>query len=762
MLEAVGGAALRVVLDSAVLGGILALCILAGTRALLLAASTRHALWLSTLVAMGAMPFAGLSVSLARAHPAPHAAHAASMPAAGDVSRRSVRPAVPLRRAVAAEAGRAATVPDAVPPRASFALAAAAMSSAERTLLATPRVSRAVALAGLGVWLAGAAIGIGGLIAGLVRLRGLKRRSSPLEAGLADELPWLTAVSPGREIYLRLSFEIETPVAIGFRRPVILIPTELAAAGGLAAIEPLVLHEYAHLRRYDDWTNLAQRAIERVFWFNPLVWLVGRRIALERELASDDAVVEKTGEPHAYATSLWRLAREMRMPEHAVVAPGALLTRRQISIRIEQLLAADRRRFRRSTVAGLASIAAAGATIGLVAAAAPTLELPAARSAHGLAQRHPGHAAVAANHAVVPAKRLAAAASHASPAGALGDASRRPATTGAAQRHGTAATIAARVQRVVILVPPSRPLHLRAAASPPEATTGVPTVPAAPDPDDALHPPAVPAPPNAPASHAAGMHGTKSTVRIVRGSDGIAEIAAAAAGDALRDVHEALANLPAQINAEVSTASRTRTSIVDSRRMRLAACPGCSLRGAYLRGIDLHGLALEAVDLSGADLRGADLSNARILGGSLLHANLTNADLRGARFIGTDLRGAILDNALLQDVQFAGVVWKSVSLRGTIVRYALAGCSGCDFSYANLRGQDLHGITLQSASLSHADLRDANLAGVRFVAVDLSHASAAGADLSDARFENCNVVELELDGANISGFVVRPVPGADG
>jgi len=54
--------------------------------------------------------------------------------------------------------------------------------------------------------------------------------------------------------------------------------------------------------------------IERLFWFNPLVWIVGRRIALEREIASDDAVVEKTGEAHAYATSLWRLAREMRMP----------------------------------------------------------------------------------------------------------------------------------------------------------------------------------------------------------------------------------------------------------------------------------------------------------------------------------------------------------------------------------------------------------------------------------------------------------------
>ena len=190
-----------------------------------------------------------------------------------------------------------------------------------------------------------------GLAASIVRVRGLKRRSSPLDGTLADELPWLTDGGRGREIYLRLSYETETPVAIGFRRPVILIPTELATADGLAAIEPLILHEHAHLRRYDDWTNLVQRTIERVFWFNPIVWLVGRRIALEREIASDDAVVEKTGEAHAYATSLWKLAREMRMPEHAVVAPGALLTRKQITVRIEQLLDKKRARLHRSPAA---------------------------------------------------------------------------------------------------------------------------------------------------------------------------------------------------------------------------------------------------------------------------------------------------------------------------------------------------------------------------------------------------------------------------
>ncbi len=240
---------------------------------------------------------------------------------------------------------------------------------APQTLLRRPTLPRKIADAVAVVWLGGALVGCIGLLRSVVRVRALKRRSSPLDGSLAEDLPWLTQ-RPGREIYLRLSYEIETPIAIGFRRPVILIPTEMATLGGLAAIEPLVMHEYAHLARYDDWTNLWQRVVERLAWWNPLVWFVGRRLALEREVAADDAVVNHTHDAAQYATTLWRLAREMRMPEHVVVAPGAMLTRKQISVRIERLLD-DSVTSRPYVGAGLAVAALAACTVAAVAASAP-------------------------------------------------------------------------------------------------------------------------------------------------------------------------------------------------------------------------------------------------------------------------------------------------------------------------------------------------------------------------------------------------------
>lgn len=353
---------------SALVGGIIWSCV-AGTAVAALvacivaavvrlqrpAAATRSALW---FVALAMCAVAPLSIAGTMAM---RNAGAARLPQSGIV--RLVRP--PLVRIDDALHGNVASDAASYPHLRS-------LESAARTLLAQPVLSTTAAVSVVTIWAAGAFIGFAGLSLGLWRVHRLKMRSTPLEGALAQDLPWLTEID-GREIYLRLSYEIETPVAVGFGRPVILIPTDMATAAGLKAIEPLVMHEYAHLRRYDDWTNLVQRAIERLVWFDPLVWFIGHRLALEREVAADEAVVERTHDPKEYASTLWRMVREMRMPERIVVAPGAMLTRKQISVRIERLLHASRAR--RSYGGGALTLLAVAAVavfaVGEVAAAAP-------------------------------------------------------------------------------------------------------------------------------------------------------------------------------------------------------------------------------------------------------------------------------------------------------------------------------------------------------------------------------------------------------
>ncbi|MBV8369139.1 MAG: pentapeptide repeat-containing protein [Candidatus Eremiobacteraeota bacterium] len=735
MLEAVVGVALRAILASVVLGGVLGALVLIATRALALTAATRHALWTTALLATALMPLAGVGVSVARAYAAPQLV--ATAPETVKVVRAPLSD-IGTKSRTAHDSSALAQPPEpkspaqtpASSPR-SDASHSFASSLRDRFTFAgwTPRVTRNLAAGVVGVWLLGALIGLFGLAASILRVRGLKRRSSPLDGTLADELPWLTAPNAAREIYLRLSYETETPVAIGFRRPVILIPTELATAEGLAAIESLVLHEYAHLARHDDWTNLVQRTIERIFWFNPVVWLVGRRIALEREIASDDAVVEKTGEPHAYATSLWRLAREMRMPEHAVVAPGALLTRKQITVRIEQLLDKKRARLHRSPATALGVALAALLAVGFVATSAPAIELPRAESplATSNAAAVPAAHTTAARrvvawhettHVTTPAGAAKAIAAQHANAGTTAPETTTVKTEHTIVRYQSAQSKPVVNERIVYL-------HDRQNSK---------TVPAPPA-DSVPVPPAPPAPPGAPAVPPVPGFGP----------------------DIAKTISAAMAAVPREI-AQETGAPRKRHAKYDGSKVTreiVASCLGCSFRGSDARGVDLHGLKIVGDDFSDADLRGANLSGARLAGVSLARAKLADANLRGAAFAGVDLEGTELDGALLDNVTMAGISMQHVALRGVGLRNIMAKCTGCDFSRMDLHGEDLRGIVLNGADLSHSDLHGANLSGVRFNGVDLSHADLSGADLTNAQFAGCDLSTTNLHNARITGMTMQ-------
>ena len=69
-------------------------------------------------------------------------------------------------------------------------------------------------------------------------------------------------------------------------------------------MKSILVHELEHIRRYDYLVNLFQRVAEAVLFFHPAVWLVSRRIRIEREHCCDDAVVAAGCVPLSYAESL--------------------------------------------------------------------------------------------------------------------------------------------------------------------------------------------------------------------------------------------------------------------------------------------------------------------------------------------------------------------------------------------------------------------------------------------------------------------------
>ena len=158
---------------------------------------------------------------------------------------------------------------------------------------------------GLVVWLSVALFKAFALCIELLALRGVKRRAKPLDrATLATLRVWNANAGALRKASIAISSDVDVPCAAGLWAPAILLPRHVVANQGADDIDRIVMHESAHLARYDDWTNVLERALGAVLWFNPALAFARRRIAIDREIACDDWVVARMGGAHGYASCL--------------------------------------------------------------------------------------------------------------------------------------------------------------------------------------------------------------------------------------------------------------------------------------------------------------------------------------------------------------------------------------------------------------------------------------------------------------------------
>lgn len=141
-----------------------------------------------------------------------------------------------------------------------------------------------------------------------------------------------------RRVALCTSGEIRVPTALGLRKPMIVLPRWVMDELPVSEVNQILLHELAHLRRWDDWTNLVQQGIKAVFFFHPAVWWIERKVALEREMACDDAVLAETASPRAYAECLAHLAERSFIERGVALAHAALGKIRHTSLRIAEIL----------------------------------------------------------------------------------------------------------------------------------------------------------------------------------------------------------------------------------------------------------------------------------------------------------------------------------------------------------------------------------------------------------------------------------------
>lgn len=158
-------------------------------------------------------------------------------------------------------------------------------------------------------------VGVAGLslrlFASWLGLRTLKRSATePLPRLLGAIVARLRiSLCVGRRVRVLASRVVDGPLVFGLLGPVVLLPASVLIQCPPDLLEAMVAHELAHIRRYDLWVNVIQRAIEIVLFYHPAVRWVSDRMRLERELCCDDLAVVTTGRRAEYAEALVSLSQ---------------------------------------------------------------------------------------------------------------------------------------------------------------------------------------------------------------------------------------------------------------------------------------------------------------------------------------------------------------------------------------------------------------------------------------------------------------------
>jgi beta-lactamase regulating signal transducer with metallopeptidase domain len=327
-------------------------------------AATRYVVWWATLLAVLGLPLRALWTN----SPAEMDRFSTTADASDASQAIFHRVAVPLSKIVPAQIARANTpgvrgiLVDNTPARGPVG----SWHWAPIPLAAGP-----VGVVIGGIWILASAGLLIRLARGYQSLTRIKARASEAPALLQARLCQMKRRSAvDRAAKLLVSEDVATPMVLGLANPAIIIPRSLAEGMSPSDFDHIALHELAHLRRYDDWTNLLQKVIEALLPIQPAVILIGRWMAPEREAACDDWVIGLTGTRKPYAASLARIAEMTLGARCGVLATGAIGHRSQLYRRVQRLL--DRRQNARPRILAVNALLWVVAVIVLAAAAMHT------------------------------------------------------------------------------------------------------------------------------------------------------------------------------------------------------------------------------------------------------------------------------------------------------------------------------------------------------------------------------------------------------
>lgn len=143
-----------------------------------------------------------------------------------------------------------------------------------------------------------------------------------------------------KNVQVFTSAKVNSPVTIGYLKPVILLP--IAALNNLSTqqVEAVLLHELSHIRRYDYLINFIITLLHTFLYFNPFVKKFVEAIETEREKCCDELVLQFGYDKIGYASAL--LALEKNAHLNAALALGAT-GKKSLLNRIEKIVGQEKK-----------------------------------------------------------------------------------------------------------------------------------------------------------------------------------------------------------------------------------------------------------------------------------------------------------------------------------------------------------------------------------------------------------------------------------
>jgi beta-lactamase regulating signal transducer with metallopeptidase domain len=328
-------------------------------------AAARHAAWTAAVVGHLALPILTLLVPAWRIplFPAPPWVQAASVTAPAPSSLINT---VTSTSASGSTENPDVEVKSAAPSSSAPSIVADEPGSILRSAPAVKINWPTISLLGL-LWILGSGLVLLRLVVGTWKVGRLAKHGDRVDDGewlsLTQRLANRLGIS--RPLTLLRGDSLAVPVTWGVVYPAVLLPPD-SEEWPEARRRFVLVHEMAHVKRFDALTQLVAQLTVAILWFDPFLWYAVHRMRVEREHACDDYVLRDGTQPSLYAGELLEMVQSIGSAGHDRAAPAfaALAMARRSEFEGRMLAILDARQNRHTL--GRASAVVAGVALALL------------------------------------------------------------------------------------------------------------------------------------------------------------------------------------------------------------------------------------------------------------------------------------------------------------------------------------------------------------------------------------------------------------